>query len=191
MENQNAIYAKISDEERNDVENILFSTVKEHLQVEEGTDGYCKYVVQLQNVKFETFMTNEELRKSISLTVDILEEMKSINNNGINKECLKKLEQKISSEHKFKEDSGLNSLFIWNEIESDRVKEIVIELNQVRRVGGAYALILANPCLRSALYSVFNRLVDCFDDDNLYLKSGYFLLRAIMKMHSTEIKDCD
>ena len=182
-------FTMISKKERKEVEEILFEAVKDHFQVETLPDGYFKYEAELQNMKFVTCMSDDEMKKCIVFTVDILEEMKTIsNNNGINRQYLNDLKQKITSKHKFTEP-GFDSIIVWNEIESDKIKEIIVELNQLRRVGGAYALMLANPVFKSTLYSVYCRLLDCVNDDDIYLKCGYFLLRAIMKMNSTSIDD--
>lgn len=92
------------------------------------------------------------------------------------------------AKYEFGKDSGFDTLFAWNKLETDRMEAIIVELDHVRRVGGTYALLLANPCLRSAIYAVFYRLADCFDDTDLYINSAYFMLRAIMKMNSIERK---
>lgn len=194
MENEKIIYSMMSAEERKEVEDILFDTVEKHLLVEKNANGYCKYMVELQGVKFETYMSEEELNKSIALTVDLLEEMKKINNSGVDKKYLEQLEQSVQkklSGYKLEKEFGFDSLLAWQAIETDRVNAIIVELNRVRRVGGAYALLLANPCLRSAIYAVFCRLVDCFDDKDLYINSAYFMLRAIMKMNCIEREESE
>ena len=182
MENKKLIYSMMNDEERKDVEDILFDAVEKHLLVEKNAGGYSKYIFELQGIEYETYMNEVELNKSIALTVELMEEMKGMNNGGVDKIYLEQLEQSVQKEistYEFGKDSGFDSLLALKEIETDRIKTIIVELDQVRRVGGTYALLLANPCLRSAIYAVFYRLVDCFDDKDLYINSAYFMLRAI------------
>lgn len=71
---------------------------------------------------------------------------------------------------------------------SEEVVKIICEIDVVRRVGGAYAMLISNSGLKSAIYVVYEVLVDKFDDENLYRQSAYFMLRAIMRMHSEEVK---
>ena len=63
------------------------------------------------------------------------------------------------------------------------------ECECVQRVGGAWAMILARPMLINAICAVYEQLVDKFDDDEMYLISGFFLLRAIMKMRGEDVKE--
>ena len=42
-------------------------------------------------------------------------------------------------------------------------------------------------CLVSAIYAVYDKMADAFDDDKLYLISAYFLMRAVMRMHSHDV----
>jgi len=67
--------------------------------------------------------------------------------------------------------------------------KLFAQIDMTRRVGGAYAIILANPGLISAICAVYEQLVDRFEDEEMYDLSGYFLLRAIMKMNSNECDD--
>lgn len=57
----------------------------------------------------------------------------------------------------------------------------------VQRVAGAWAAIIANPVVISAITIVYEIQVDKFDDEELYAQGAYFVTRAIMKMRGTEI----
>ncbi len=97
------------------------------------------------------------------------------------------LEEKIVNiEVEYQKDI-IRQLAIWNEICSERMNEIIAKIDVVRRVGGAYAMLISNPCLKSAIYAVYERLVDNFEDEKLYCQSAYFLVCAVMRMHSDEI----
>lgn len=64
-------------------------------------------------------------------------------------------------------------LGIWNSIKTEQLLELISKLI-VRRVGGAWAMLIANPCLISAIYAVYDRIVDSFDNDDLYMQSVFF-----------------
>lgn len=44
-------------------------------------------MAHFQEIEYETYMNEVELNKSIALTVELLEEMKSMNNGGLGKTC--------------------------------------------------------------------------------------------------------
>ncbi len=128
----------------------------------------------------------EELEKSIELTIDLLEEMKKLNNGGMDAQVLKEKVASIETQH---QDELMRQFVIWDEIWNERIYEIIGKLDEVRRVGGAYALLISNPCLKSTIYAVYERLVDNFEDEILYCQSAYFLVRAVMRMHSEKVEN--
>lgn len=178
----------ITAENHSEIEEALIKAVNDEFRREEISENYFKYIVELQSNRFITAMSVDEVEESARLTVDILEELKNINNSGINRAELERTE-KEKNRNETEGGNVMQILGIWNCIKTDRLSEIISELDRVRRVGGAWALLLANPCLISAIYAVYDRIVDSFDDDELYLQSAYFLMRAVMKMHSDEIAD--
>lgn len=182
-------FDELIEEERMMVEEILYSSIVKHCRKEMIEENYYKYEVMLQNMKFETEMTDEEVKTSVKLTIDLIEELKRINNDGMNRDAFERMvaEKLINGESASKEI--MQTLNIWAELKNDKISEIIGEIDEVRRVGGAWALFLANPMLISAIYAVYERLVDNFDDGDLYCQSGFFLLRAIMKMHARELDE--
>lgn len=171
----------ITEEEHKKIEEILIRKVNEEFRLERLSDNYFKYKVELQGIEFITDMSIDEIAESAKLTVDILEELKTINNSGLNKSELKRIEKEV----KEADDSEVTQLLgIWNRIATCELTELMYELDRVRRVDGAWAMLIANPCLVSAIYAVYDRMVDSLDDDKLYLISAYFLMRAVMRMNS-------
>lgn len=123
-----------------------------------------------------------ELKESISIAVDTMEELKKINNNdGMNKKKLKEIQDK---EHRGEPFETLN---IWNAIVTEQLKELLNRACEVQRVAGAWAALIAGPTVMSAIDIVYETEVDEFDNEELYTQGAYFILRAIMKMHGTEI----
>ena len=74
-------------------------------------------------------------------------------------------------------------LKIWQIFLTEQMKKIIAEIDKTQRVGGAWAMLLANPELESAILSVYKIIVDNFDNPKLYYHSADFLIRAIMNMH--------
>lgn len=104
-------FEKISQEDREKLERRLYKTIVEEFRREKIKDGYYKYIVSLQEFKFITDITDNELKESISIAVDTMEELKKINNNdGMNKKKLKEIQDK---EHRGEPFETLN---IWNAI---------------------------------------------------------------------------
>ena len=69
------------------------------------------------------------------------------------------------------------------------MSKLIAETDKVRRVGGAYAILLANPGLIGAICAAYEQLVDRFGEEEMYGLSGYFILRAIMRMYSNECEE--
>lgn len=121
-------------------------------------------------------------RLKLSIAVDTMEELKKINNNdGMNKKKLKEIQDK---EHRGEPFETLN---IWNAIVTEQLKELLNRACEVQRVAGAWAALIAGPTVMSAIDIVYETEVDEFDNEELYTQGAYFILRAIMKMHGTEI----
>lgn len=178
-------YEKISDEFRREIEGDIKKGIIEQFQKEMMEKDFYKYEVQIQSIKFVTCMSHDELEKSIELAIDLLEEMKNVNNAGMNKQMLEEKVVNIEAEH---QEDLIRQVAIWNEICNERMNEIIVKIDVVRRVFGAYAMLISNPCLKSAIYAVYDRLVDNFDDEELYCQSAHFLVRAVMRMHSDGVE---
>ena len=53
---------------------------------------------------------------------------------------------------------------------------------------GAWKEIIANPVFMDAIFVIYERVVDCFDDDSVYLHCIYFMIRAAMYINSVDSK---
>lgn len=181
-------YEAITAEEHSQVEEFLTESINREFCMEKISENYFRYKVEIQEIKFVTELYTDEIKEAAKLTVDILEELKNITNAGINRAEL----DRIAEENDRQEPSRGNIMQImgiWKSIKTERLSEIITELDRVMRVGGAWAMILANPFIISAIYAVYDMIVDKFDDDEIYVSSAYFLMRAVMKMHGTECPD--
>ena len=184
------MFATIENDYRQELEDAFLKKIKTDFPPEEVDDGYSVYEVKIQKIKFRTFMNDEELSRSIGYAIDIIEELKSINNNGLNETRLRELEEIHKSS--FKDDKELSYMLlpisVYNEFSTQELELILHKIANMRKVGGAYWMLLCRPGLISAIYSVYDRIIDNFDDEDIYIQSIYFLFRAIMKVRSEEIE---
>lgn len=188
-------YEEISKEEREEVEELLVCAVTKQFEKEKIEDEYYQYDVVFQDIHFRTYMTHEELKKAAAYTVDVLEEFKRINNNGVNSERLEEISE--DADRKVGCDgSELKqveyALEVMRQIGTENLEKIVKEIAEFRRVDGAYWMIMSQPAFRQALFAVYEVIVDRFDEKeerNWYHISAFFLIRAIMRVHSEEISE--
>lgn len=186
-------FEPISTEERKIIEEGIVAAIIEQFQKDEIEDEYYRYDVFLQNIRFRTQMSHKQLARAAAYTVDIMEELKNINNNGVNRNKLEEI--KKSAENNINSKYGeLRTL--WQELEALRqistkkLDELVEEIAEFRKVGGAYWMIMSKPFFLQALYAVYEVIVDRFDDTeerNWYDTSAMFLMRAIMRVRSVDI----
>lgn len=174
-------FEKISQEDRKKLEKVLYKTIVEEFRTEKIKENYYKYSVKLQDIIFVTDMTDDELKESINISCDVMEELKKINNEGMDKKKLKEIQDKEYTDELFE------TLDIWNAIATEHLKELLNRADVVQRVAGAWAAIIVNPVVISAITIVYEIQVDKFDDEELYAQGAYFVTRAIMKMRGTEI----
>ena len=175
-------FEKIEDAERERVEKLLYKSIIEEYQKNKISEEYYQYEVILQKRTFITDMTDQELKDTVHLAVDVMEELKEINNDGLYKEKFANHLKEVGA------DSGkgwelMQVLKIWQIFLTEQMKKIIAEIDKTQRVGGAWAMLLANPELESAILSVYKIIVDNFDNPKLYYHSADFLIRAIMNMH--------
>ena len=186
-------FEPISTEERKIIEEEIVTAVIEQFQKEEIEEEYYRYDVFLQNIRFRTQMSHKQLALAAAYTVDIMEELKNINNNGVNRNKFEEI--KKSAENNINSKYG-ELCTLWQELEALRqistkkLDELVEEIAEFRKVGGAYWIIMSKPFLLQALYAVYEVIVDHFDDTeerNWYDTSAMFIMRAIMRVRSVNI----
>ena len=186
MEQYDKKYSRISDAERRQLGEEWCGCVVNDFRKEMVENDFYKYEVVLQNIRFITYMTDDDLRLSAGFAVDLLEELKNLNNNGLNRKVYEQILKEIEQEE---ESYVFRVIRVWNRISTEELAKLIAKIDRMRRVGGAYAMLLANPVLISAICAVYEKLVDRFEDEEMYELSGYFLLRTIMKMNSNECEE--
>ena len=95
------MYQAITEEDRTELVTALYNQVlKDSWDERKEKNGeylvcYCK----IQDAAFTTEMTENEIKTSARLTIDILEELKNINNTGLNKEEFNTLLKQYTTEN--------------------------------------------------------------------------------------------
>ena len=178
-------FEKIDENERKTMEDELCEAVVEKFRKNKLEENYYRYIVEIQTISFTTDMEDSELKESARLTISLLEEMKNINNNGLHKEQF----EEMLIEAKSQENQPLWPLWLWNQMCTNKMGRTLHELDDVRRIGGAWAMLIANPQIMTAILAAYQRIVDNFDDTHLYETCAWFLLRSIMRMHSDPVAE--
>lgn len=141
------------------------------------------YDVHAVNLHFKCCYTDEEMEQIASLCLELLEELKRINNSGYTREEL----NKAAEEAEKKSLDICRIMDICKTFMTERAEEIVAKLGQATRVGGAYYMLLSRPTFMSAIYVTFDALIDQLEDPNAYLTALFMLVRMAMHMHCDEI----
>lgn len=151
---------------------------------EQIAESCYKYDVKIKDVNFATEMTDNDIMESARLSVEIMEELKRINYEGLGRKALDDIveESKSLSDG----DDAMLALIVYKKICTERLEELIEELDKMRHVDGIQAMMFSNPALYSAIYSVYDMTVDKFDDEKLYFLGAYFIMRAVMHMNSRE-----
>ena len=181
------IYESIDKEERIELEEAIYEEVIINFRQKELEDGCYLYKAKLANIEFQTELNDIELRKAVTYAVELLEELKIINNNGMDKESFMNLIEEEKRSCKDGEET-LVILSMDRRFATERLLRIKKEIGRLRRVGGAYWLFISHPGLVAAIFTVYEIIVDRFDDQEMYDDCAYFLLRAIMKVGADGIK---
>lgn len=188
-------FEPISKKERKQIEEEMVAAIKEQFQKDKVEGEYYQYEVFLQNIHFRTYMSHKELAQAASYTVDIMEEMKKINNNGVNRTKFEEIKQNADKNIKSK-DGELRTLWhaieVVNQMSTEKLNGLVAEIAEFRRVGGAYWMLMSKPYFQQTLYAIYEVIVDRFDETeerNWYDTSAMFLMRAIMRVRSEEIDE--
>lgn len=178
------LFNSITAEKRIMIETMIIDDVNGLYRKETVIGEAFEFVFDIYDSQYKTYMSYADMKISVGLTIDIIEELKNINNKGlVKKEFCKILDDidKMSNE-------SMRLMEMWNRIATDTLNRLIYELDCVRRVGGAWAFFIANLEVHSAILAIYNSIVDSFDDEELYIQSVFFLLKYVMKMRSKECK---
>ena len=169
-------YKNMTNEKRKRLEQDVFEkAVKELKKKEIGKEQY-ELDITIQKIKCISYLSKNELKKSVHMVIDILEELKKLNNSGMDKSQLEKIEKKVESI----QDYVMQTFQIWNKISTENLEKLIEQTLEIRNVNFTTAIIFDRPKMISSIISVFFMQVDKFDDEELYELSVWFLLRTFM-----------
>ncbi|MCR4933573.1 MAG: hypothetical protein K6A29_05190 [Lachnospiraceae bacterium] len=141
-----------------------------------------KYDVHANNLHFTCCYSNEEIEKMADLCLELLEELRRINEAGYTGADLLKAEESAKGD----KASIFEFFSVYKTFKTDKIEELIDKLATTTRVGGAYYMILARPSFVSGILSVFGAVIDNFRDASLYFSALFMLIRLAMHMHCDE-----
>jgi len=118
-------YENIHEETKKELEEDLKTAIIRDCRKEMIEEGFYKYEVQIQNIRFVTYMSEDEVELSARLAIDILEELKNINNSGFDRERLNEMQKNAEAE----KNELLSNILIWNKLCSERLLQIIDEID--------------------------------------------------------------
>lgn len=183
-------FENINLESRTKMEKLLYETIVETARTGEQRDEYYEFIVTIEDVRFRTYLSDKELREAVTCSIDLLEELKAINNGGLDSVHFEEMK-----EEKRKEMNGFDEeecdiylrLEVVNNMYTEKIREIKVRMAKICRVGGAWYALICSPLMDNIIYVIYEQMVDRFDDEELYRESAYFILRGIMKMRSEDL----
>ena len=181
-------YPQPSEEDlKKQLQEALIKKIHSDFQVENVGLGLKRYTGYFQNTVFTVELYDDELARIPALAMEIIEELENVNQSGVDAAYVAKLKEEVHGEYPALHDSWC--IPYWNKLSNLRLKELISEADELCRVGGSYAFLVANPVLISTICAIYDRLVDNFDDLEIYIRSLYFLTRGLMKMHGDEVNE--
>ena len=144
-----------------------------------------KYDVYANNLHFTCSYSDEKIEKMADLCLELLEELRRINEAGYTGADLMRAEESAKGD----KASIIDSFSVYNTFKTDKIEELIDKLATTTRVGGAYYMLIARPVFVSGILSVFGVVIDNFSDENLYFSALFMLIRVAMHMHGEEISD--
>lgn len=135
-----------------------------------------KYDVTIQNIHFSCNYTDEQMGSIASLCLELIKELKQINEGGYTRE---KLEEAIAED----EEGIIQAVHAYNSFRTDRVEEIVSQLGDITRVDGAYYMLVSRPGFIQGIYVVFDAAIDGMEDEQTIFDALYMLIRLAMRMN--------
>lgn len=169
-------YKNMTNEKRKRLEQDVFEKAVNELKKKKVGKELYEFDITIQKIKCISYLSKNELKKSVHIAIDILEELKKLNNSGMDKSQLEKIEKEVESI----QDYVMQTFQIWNKISTENLEKLIEQTLEIRNVNFITAIIFDRPKMISAIISVFFMQIDKFDDEKLYELSVWFLLRTIM-----------
>ena len=178
-------YDLLTEEEKEQLVGIFFEKLKEDRNEKPDADGRYTYRIELQDKRFEGNFTDNQVQTLIEMAIDVVEELKKINDGGFDSrrltEILKNYEEKEN-------DEFTAILMVAESFITERIQQIIDELCELFQADGAFKFMMLNPFMKSTIFNIFEYSIDRLDESNMYFTVVYFLLRAEMQIGSRPIE---
>lgn len=142
------------------------------------------YDVHANNLHFICTYSDEEIEMIADLCLELLEELRRINEAGYTKEDM--LAAKTINRKGF--EDFFDCYRIYETFRTERIENIIDRLGETTRVGDAYYLMVSKPTFISGICAVFDVIIGRFEDAELYFSALFMLIRVAMHMHCDELK---
>ena len=147
------------------------------------------YDVHAFSLHFRCCFSDEEMDQIASLCLELMEELRSINDSGYSREDLERAKEEV------KESVDTESIFwylnVCKRFMTEKADKIVRKIGVTARVGGAYYYFISRPTFMQAVYYIFDGTIDNFTDVNDYFTAFFMLILMAMHMHSDEVAEED
>lgn len=182
------MFKKLDEAKKKEVIDRCYESL-ECFMVDEGYDGMQKYTVLLQDLKFDLFMSKEEVLENITYAVDIIEKMKDVCNNGWNRERFEELLKKndVVTKTAYRDDC-MRFVKVWTSFDTEPFMDIIYEIDCMYRLSGLTAMLVKNPLIQESILAVYEVIVDKFDDADLYDIVVNFMTRSIMRLGAGKVE---
>lgn len=176
----------LKQEEKQELIDIFVNKIDDDFKTAATEDGGTVYHCLLQDKTFDVTLYDDELKNIVDLVFHIMDELENICNSGMHKENFKALKEACKN-------GPFSQATLWHvqtiqKMATPKLQSLLDELYEVCRVDGAWKEIIANPVFMDAIFVIYERVVDCFDDDSVYLHCIYFMIRAAMYINSVDSK---
>ncbi|WP_044914168.1 hypothetical protein [Butyrivibrio sp. WCE2006] len=169
-----------------DYDDELLERIKADFGKEE-LEGGMYYEVVLQDNRFSCAYTDKEMRSIISTCIKIIKELINIHDSGYSREQFDQTHEENNDE-----ENPLKPIYsVYLEIQTPALRKLIDEMACYTRTDGAFFMLIAAPCLISTIYSVFDVMLNDYDDEDIWFSCLYFLIRGAMKMHSQSLSSKD
>ena len=164
MSNINEKIELISTEQRSNYIKSFVETIKGDFQTEIKENGINTYEFPVLHDVYRAYMTDDQIDKTVEYAIDIIEELKKQNMNGLTGNVF---EEKVKQ--------------VGNSIVSYQIC-LNHEIDKLFLLDPAASEIIVNQELYSVIFAIYKQLVDKFDDEEMYQHALDLLIRGIMRM---------
>lgn len=168
-----------NENENNELVEAFLKKMKSDFLVE-TLEPASKYHIVLQENVYEVFLTDKMIESDINSAIEILDALQELHEEKkITKSMLPSPSESVMPVIKLFIEDGL--------LYHENIDSALSKVNQTHEIMPASWMLMSKPVLLSAIYSVSLRFLDDLADEDCYLKSLYFLLRAILKCSGEKI----